>query len=77
MKLLDVYVAEGCLILKTDRGFRRRTLGWPGGDWLREKAKSLIGKDVVTTTLGGSDPEVWFATVDEAPTSHPRGAPAG
>jgi len=69
MKLLDVYLADGCLVLKTDRGLRRRTLDWHGGDWLKQKARGLIGKDIITTTLGGWDPEVWFATVDEAPSS--------
>lgn len=71
MKLLNVTAADGFLTIHTDKGIRRRVIGEFDRDWMavRVRAVSLIGKDVITTTVGGWDPLVWFWTIDEAPSA--------
>lgn len=69
MKLLNVTVEDGFLMIHTDRGIRRRAIGEFDRDWMavRAKAVSLIGRNVITTTVGDWDHLVWFWTIDEAP----------
>ena len=74
MKLLDVHTDGKYLVIKTDEGIRRQSLNWRGVNDLHERAKRLIGKDFVTTTLPSWDPAVWFATIDEAPSPQTTGA---
>lgn len=68
MRLLDVTVGDGYLTIHTDMGVRRRVIGEDDRDWIsvRAKATSLIGKDIITITLGGWDPLYWFWNVEEA-----------
>lgn len=79
MKLNDVTVEGGYLVIHTDEGVRRQSMKWRGVDQLRKKALSLVGKNIRTTTSGTWDPSIWFATIDaihSAPPSINLTAPA-
>ncbi len=65
MKLIDVTVEDGYLVIHTDIGQRRKKLGEHGQESLRAKAASLKGKYISTTTWSGWDPLRWFATIEE------------
>ena len=69
MKLLDVLRKDGYLVISTDQGPRLQSLRWRGVERLEEKAKQLIGQEIVTTVAGSWDPLRWFATIDAAPTT--------
>lgn len=65
MKLNDVSLDGGYLVIHTDEGTRKQSLNWRGVGPLRAKAVSLIGKNIRTTTAGAWDPLIWFATIEE------------
>ena len=65
MKLIDVTVESGYLVIHTDEGLRRQSMNWRGVAQLHAKAVRLKGKHIRTTTVGSWDPLIWFATIEE------------
>jgi len=71
MKLNDVTVEGGYLVIHTDDGMRRQSMKWRGVEQLRAKALSLVGKNIRTTTSGSWDPSIWFATIEAVRAASP------
>jgi len=67
VRLLKVTRDDGYLKIWTDQGVRKQSLKWSGVDKLEEKAKSLVGLEVIITTAGNWDSSIWFATIERAP----------
>lgn len=69
MKLLDVSRDQKYLYIHTDDGTRKQSLNWRGVDQLEKKCRSLIGHEIIHSTSGAWDSNVWFqdVTANNAP----------
>jgi AAA domain len=63
VKLLNVSQDEKYLYIHTDKGIRKQSLTWRGVDQLEMKCRSLIGHEIIHTTSGTWDKDVWFQDV--------------
>ncbi len=63
MKLLNVSRDQKYLYIQTDEGTRKQSLNWRGVDQLEKKCRSLIGHEIIHTTSGAWDKDVWFQDV--------------
>ncbi len=63
MKLLNVSRDQKYLYIHTDDGIRKQSLNWRGVDQLEKKCRSLIGHEIIHSTSGDWDSNVWFQDV--------------
>jgi superfamily I DNA/RNA helicase len=63
LKLLNVSRDQKYLYIQTDEGTRKQSLNWRGVDQLEKKCRSLIGHEIIHTTSGAWDKDVWFQDV--------------
>jgi superfamily I DNA/RNA helicase len=63
MKLFDVSRDQKYLYIHTDEGTRKQSLNWRGVDQLEKKCRSLVGHEIIHSTSGGWDSNVWFQDV--------------
>jgi superfamily I DNA/RNA helicase len=63
LKLLNVSRDQKYLYIQTDEGIRKQSLNWRGVDQLEKKCRSLIGHEIIHTTSGAWDKDVWFQDV--------------
>lgn len=63
MKLLDVSRDQKYLYIHTNEGTRKQSLNWRGVDQLEKKCRSLIGHEIIHSTSGAWDSNVWFQDV--------------
>lgn len=63
MKLLHVSRDLKYLYIHTDEGIRKQSLAWRGVDQLEKKCRSLIGQEIIHSTSGTWDSNVWFQDV--------------
>ncbi|WP_168921902.1 UvrD-helicase domain-containing protein [Polaromonas vacuolata] len=63
MKLINVSRDQKYLYIQTDEGSRKQSLNWRGVDQLEKKCRSLIGHEIIHTTSGAWDKDVWFQDV--------------
>ena len=74
MKLLDVKRDNLYLYIHTTDGPRKQSLKWHGVDQLEAKCRAAIGKEIVHSTSGKWDPNVWFqdiSVIDDPSSSVP------
>lgn len=63
MKLLNVTRDEKYLYIHTDEGVRKQSLTWRGVAQLEMKCRSLVNQEIIHTTSGTWDKNVWFQDV--------------
>jgi hypothetical protein len=63
LKLLNVSRDQKYLYIHTDEGIRKQSLNWRGVDQLENKCRSLIGYEIIHSTSGDWDSNVWFQDV--------------
>ena len=73
MKLLRVWRDHRYLYIDTDEGTRQQSLRWSGVRALEEKCEALIGREIIHSTWGDWDPNVWFQDVKPAQKTQQEG----